>query len=72
MRVAVDSQPGKELILKAGETRDWAAQDGFTVSLGNAGGVVFNLDGQELPPPGKSGQVVKNIRLPAPIASSVQ
>lgn len=66
MRVIVDSQPGKEMILKAGESREWAAESGFTLSLGNAGGVTLNLDGQELPPAGKPGQVVKNLRLPVP------
>ena len=65
MRVIVDSQPGKEMILKAGESREWRAENGFTLSFGNAGGVTLNLDGQELPPVGKSGQVVKNMRLPA-------
>ena len=58
------------MILKAGEMREWTAQDGFTVSLGNAGGVALNLDGQELPPAGKSGQVVKNMRIPAPVAAA--
>ncbi len=70
MRVVVDSQPGKEMILKAGERREWTAQDGFTVSLGNAGGVALNLDGQELPPAGKSGQVVKNMHLPSSMAAA--
>jgi len=65
MRVVVDSQPGKEMILKAGESREWTAESGFMLSLGNAGGVTLNLDGQELPPAGKSGQVVKTMRLPA-------
>jgi hypothetical protein len=50
MRIVVDNQPGKEMILKAGEAREWTAQDGFTLSLGNAGGVTLNLNGQELPP----------------------
>ena len=72
MRVVVDSQPGKEMILKAGEMREWTAQDGFTVSLGNAGGVALNLDGQELPPAGKSGQVVKNMRFPTPVTAAGQ
>lgn len=66
MRVVVDNQPGKDLTLKPGEAREWDAQNSFMISLGNAGGVSLNLDGQDLPPPGKSGQVVKNMRLPAP------
>ena len=72
LRVVVDSQPGKDLILKAGETREWTAQDGFTVSLGNAGGAILNLDGQDLPPAGKPGQIVRNIRIPAPAAATGQ
>jgi cytoskeleton protein RodZ len=72
MRVVVDSQPGKELILKAGETREWTAQEGFTISLGNAGGAILNLNGQDLPPAGKPGQIVRNIRIPAPAAATGQ
>jgi len=65
VRIVVDNQPPKEMILKAGEAREWSAQQGFTLSFGNAGGVTLNLNGQALPPIGKSGQVVRNIRLPA-------
>ena len=70
MRIVVDDQPPKEMILKSGESRDWSAQNGFTLSFGNAGGVTLNLDGQTLPPIGKSGQVVRNIRLPAAAPTS--
>ncbi|NOT56290.1 MAG: DUF4115 domain-containing protein [Deltaproteobacteria bacterium] len=65
LRIVVDDQPPKEMIIKTGEAREWSAQQGFTVSLGNAGGVTLNLNGQPLPPVGKAGQVVRNIRLPA-------
>jgi cytoskeleton protein RodZ len=65
VRIVVDDQQPKEMILKTGEAREWSAQKGFTLSFGNAGGVTLNLDGQTLPPVGKSGQVVRNIRLPA-------
>ena len=65
VRIVVDDQSPKEMILKAGEVREWSAQQGFTLSFGNAGGVTLNLNGQTLPPLGKSGQVVRNIRLPA-------
>ena len=71
VRIVVDDQPPKEMILKFGESRDWSAQNGFTLSFGNAGGVTLNLDGQTLPPVGKSGQVVRNIRLPATDSTSV-
>ena len=69
VRIVVDDQPPKEMILKTGETREWSAQVGFTLSFGNAGGVTLNLNGQTLPPVGKSGQVVRNIRLPADTSS---
>jgi len=69
MRIIVDDQPPREMILKSGETREWSAQQGFTLSFGNAGGVTLNLDGQTLPPIGKAGQVVRNIRLPADMLS---
>jgi cytoskeleton protein RodZ len=65
VRIVVDNESPKEMILKTGEAREWSAQQGFTLSFGNAGGVTLNLDGQTLPPVGKSGQVVRNIRLPA-------
>jgi cytoskeleton protein RodZ len=65
VRIVVDDQPPKEMIIKTGEAREWSAQQGFTVSLGNAGGVTLNLNGQPLPPVGKTGQVVRNLRLPA-------
>jgi cytoskeleton protein RodZ len=70
VRIVIDDQPPKEMILKSGESREWSAQNGFTLSFGNAGGVTLNLDGQLLPPVGKSGQVVRNIRLPADLSSS--
>lgn len=70
VRIAVDGHPPKEMILKPDETREWSAQEGFTLSLGNAGGVTLNLDGQELPPPGKPGQVVRNLRIPAVASTS--
>ncbi|MSQ47614.1 MAG: helix-turn-helix domain-containing protein [Deltaproteobacteria bacterium] len=77
MRIVVDDQSPKEMILKAGELREWSAHQGFTLSFGNAGGVTLNLNGQTLPPLGKSGQVVRNIRLPAdtsapPVATTLQ
>lgn len=65
IRIAIDNQRSKDLILQPGESREWSAQESFTLSLGNAGGVDLTLDGQAVPPVGKSGEVRRNIRLPA-------
>jgi len=65
LHVTIDSQPMKRLFLSPGQAVEWSAEDGFTLSLGNAGGVKLTLDGQALPPLGKAGQMVHNVRLPS-------
>ena len=65
LRVAIDDQRAKEMLLRPGQVVEWSAGAGFTLTLGNAGGVAVTLDGQGLPPFGKSGQVIRNMRLPA-------
>ena len=64
LRVTIDGQHTKELFLHPGEAVEGSAETGFTLTLGNAGGVELTLDGQGLPPVGKSGQVVRNLQLP--------
>ncbi|MBI3797988.1 MAG: DUF4115 domain-containing protein [Deltaproteobacteria bacterium] len=64
LRVAIDDQHAKDVLLRPGQVVEWSAGAGFTLTLGNAGGVEVSLDGQGLPPFGKSGQVIRNIRLP--------
>jgi cytoskeleton protein RodZ len=64
LSVAVDDQPKREFLLQPGEIRIWTAATGFTLTVGNAGGITVSLDGHELPPLGRSGQVVRNLRLP--------
>jgi cytoskeletal protein RodZ len=63
LALALDDQPSKQFLLHAGESRTWSAGR-FTLTIGNAGGVVLTLDGKELGPIGKPGRVVKNLRLP--------
>ena len=65
IRVVIDNQQQKDVLLKPGEKIEWTAKGEFLLTLGNAGGVVLNLNGKELPPLGKSGQVLRNIQLPA-------
>jgi cytoskeleton protein RodZ len=66
LRVTIDDQPAKAMLLRPGQVVEWSAEAGFTLTVGNAGGVAVTLDGQGVPPLGKSGQVLRNLRLPSP------
>ncbi|MEP7131549.1 MAG: RodZ domain-containing protein [Acidobacteriota bacterium] len=48
-----------------GETRRLLAQEGFRLTLGNAGGVRVSVDGRALEPLGVAGEVVRDLPLPA-------
>lgn len=64
LALATDDQPAKQYLLRAGEARTWTATR-FSLTVGNAGGIALSLDGRELPPIGKPGQVMRNLRFPA-------
>jgi len=51
-------------LVRRGETRQFQARDGFSISLGNAGGVRVSVDGRALDPLGRAGEPVRNVRLP--------
>ncbi|HLN58041.1 MAG TPA: RodZ domain-containing protein [Thermoanaerobaculia bacterium] len=55
-------------LVRRGETRRFEARGGFRLSLGNAGGVRVTIDGHALESLGKSGQVIRDLQLPAPSA----
>jgi len=65
LHVTIDDQPMQRLFLLPGRSLEWSAEKGFTLSVGNAGAVKLSLDGQELPPLGKAGQMALNVRLPS-------
>ncbi len=52
-------------LIKRGQKRTFEALKGFRISLGNAGGVRISVDGRALDPLGGSGEVIKDIPLPA-------
>ena len=52
-------------MVKRGQKRTFEALTGFRISLGNAGGVRISVDGRALDPLGGSGEVIKDIPLPA-------
>jgi hypothetical protein len=41
------------------------------LTVGNAGGITLAVDGQELPPVGRPGQVVRKLRLPGTVPAAV-
>ena len=55
-----------EGLVRRGETKRFEARGGFRLTLGNAGGVRVTLDGRAMESLGRAGQVVRNVRLPAP------
>jgi cytoskeletal protein RodZ len=52
-------------LIHKGTRREFAAREGFRLTLGNAGGVRVTIDGRALEPLGQAGQVVRNLPLPA-------
>ena len=48
----------------AGQVREWVSNRPFKITVGNAGGVTFELNGQSLPRLGGSGVVVRELFLP--------
>ena len=60
--VPMDSKGSpQEALLRPGQKAQWKAQDQFTVTLGNAGGVRAELNGKPQKPFGPSGKVVRDV-----------
>ncbi len=57
-----------EGLVRRGETRRFEARGGFRLTLGNAGGVRVTIDGHALESLGRTGQVIRDLRLPAATA----
>ena len=50
-----------------GQTREWTSSGPFRLIVGNAGGLILELNGQRLPPLGASGAVIREFALPREI-----
>lgn len=59
LRVNIDSTISKEILLKPGESVKWYAKNGFSLKIGNAGGVRLVFDRKEIGKLGEKGQVVR-------------
>lgn len=63
-----DGHPVEEL-LPPGTTREWTAQKRFLLTIGNAGGIEIELNGQPMPPLGARGAVIRQLQLPQTAAA---
>ena len=57
-------------LARRGTSQRFESQDGFRLTLGNAGGVKVTVDGRPLEPLGGAGQVVRNLALPPHLTQS--
>ena len=64
IRVRTEDGRMVEENVPAGEIREWVSNRPFVLTIGNAGGVVFELNGRTLPPLGAKGTVIQRIVLP--------
>ena len=59
--VKSDDKEPHEALLQPGQRATWKADSQFTLTLGNAAGVVVRLNGESRGPFGKPGQVVREV-----------
>jgi cytoskeleton protein RodZ len=65
IRVRLEGGRTIEETIPAGEVREWVSNYPFELRIGNAGGVVLELNGQVLPPLGARGAVITRLVLPS-------
>jgi cytoskeletal protein RodZ len=61
--VNIDNVESKEMLLKKGDSATLTAKEGFSLKIGNAGGIKIISDGKDIGFLGEQGQVV-NLNLP--------
>jgi len=62
--VKIDDTEAKDMLLNQGESLKFSAKKGFSLKIGNAGGIKLVFDGKDIGIPGEKGKVV-NLNLPA-------
>lgn len=63
MSVVTDGGQTTQTIMEKGTSRSWKAGDNFALSLGNAGGAEFVLNGERMIKFGELGTVVRNVKI---------
>lgn len=61
--IVADGKRSSQMMLETDNTYHWSADSIFTLSLGNAGGVQFTLNGRPLKPLGRTGAIVRNVKI---------
>jgi hypothetical protein len=61
--VTIDETSSKEVLMQPGDSLTWHARKGFSLKIGNAGGIRLIFNGKEMHRLGEKGQVLK-INLP--------
>lgn len=56
----IDGKRSEQYLVAPNRKRTFVAREQFSVTMGNAGGAVFTLNGKELPPLGRRGAVIRN------------
>ena len=64
--VTIDNTESKELLLNKGESAKLSAKKGFSLKIGNAGGIKLIFDGKDMGLPGENGKVI-TLNLPSDI-----
>src|SRR5437879_2942909 len=64
IRVRTEDGRLSEETIPAGQVREWVSNGPFVLTIGNAGGVSFELNGRVLPALGPSGAVISRLVLP--------
>ena len=60
INILIDGKIGETYLFGAKRKRTWAAKERFVITMGNAGGATFQLNGKDIGPLGKRGAVVRN------------
>jgi cytoskeleton protein RodZ len=60
MQLSIDGTPANDYLFAPNVRRRWKAKDKFTISLGNAGGMIFKLNSTDIGVLGKRGSILRN------------
>jgi cytoskeletal protein RodZ len=66
VKISVDGREPKEFLFQPGSRPEWKAEESFDIVIGNAGGIVLELNGELIDDLGASGQVIR-LRLPSDV-----